>query len=249
MSSADRMLQLCLENRGVFIKLGQHLSSLVYLIPREYIDTLKVLQDQCPPTPIEEINGLFMMDTGKNLSETFSYFDPTPIGVASLAQVHKAILPNGQQVAVKIQHPSLDSYTRIDIQTVASLVKMIKKVFPSFQFDWLADEMQKNLPKEMDFQHEATNMKQVEENFKKSNPHLVRIPNVFQAFRRILIMEFIDGERLDNLLYLKKNRISPWQVSSRLTQIYAEMIFNHGFVHVDPHPYVFLHFLNCILNI
>jgi aarF domain-containing kinase len=81
---------------------------------------------------------------------------PLPtLGVASLAQVHRAVLrESGKEVAVKIQHPSLDKFTAIDVQTVVSTVHRVKKAFPDFEFAWLADEMKTNLPKEMDFAHE-----------------------------------------------------------------------------------------------
>ena len=167
---------------------GQHLSALVYLLPEEYTKTLKVLQDQCPPTSLKDIEALFLKDAGYTLESRFSFFDPTPVGVASLAQVHRAILrENGKEVAVKIQHPTLDDFTAIDIETTALTVRYVKKVFPDFEFAWLADEMKLNLPKELDFTHEARNAEKVRANF--SGSRILKIPDVYEAKRRILIME------------------------------------------------------------
>jgi aarF domain-containing kinase len=186
--SAERLLRLCRQNGGVFTKLGQHLSAMVYLLPREYTTTLKVLQDQCPASSLKDIDDMFLLDTGKSLNDWFSEFDPEPLGVASLAQVHRAVLrASGKEVAVKIQHPSLDEYTAIDVQTVVSTVHWVKKAFPDFEFAWLADEMRNSLPKEMDFAHEALNANKVRKNFDKSS--MLKIPLIYDARRRILIME------------------------------------------------------------
>ena len=195
--------------------------------PFEYTSVLKELQDQCNPSTIEEIDSLFISDTGKNLADTFDYFDPVPIGVASLAQVHKAIY-KGKHVAVKIQHPFLKKYTDLDIETTVSAVAIVKYFFPDFEFGWLADEMKANLPLEMDFSNEGRNAIQISRNF-SSNP-VLKIPHVFQADQRILIMEFCQGVRIDNLDFFKKNHINADQVSSQLSKIFNQMIFFDGFV-------------------
>ena len=188
----------------------------------EYTQVLKELQDQCNPSSMEEINHLFSQDTGSSLSETFDFFDPNPIGVASLAQVHRAVY-KGQEVAVKIQHPFLKKYTDLDIETTASAVSIVKYFFPDFEFGWLADEMKANLPLEMNFIHEASNANQLSRNF-RSNA-VLNIPFVISANERILIMEFCNGTRIDNLEYLKENRISNSEISTELSKIYYKMIF------------------------
>lgn len=130
------------------------------------------------------------MDLGLSLDEVFEYFDPVPIGVASLAQVHKAILKNTSEVvAVKVQHPTLDFYSQVDIQMCADIVRLVKSAFPEFEFDWLADEMQDSLPKELNFLLEADNGIQTFLNF-ESEPSIT-IPKIFWATRRILVMECI----------------------------------------------------------
>ena len=147
-----------------------------------------VLQDKCPPTSISDIDALLKKDMNSSLAELFSSFDATPIGVASLAQVHKATLKQtGEVVAVKIQHPFLDLYSKIDIKMCADIVKLVKRAFPEFEFDWLALEMQESLPKELDFVCEAENAIRTRDNLK--NESSILIPNVFWATRRILCME------------------------------------------------------------
>lgn len=108
--------------------------------------------------------------------------------VASLAQVHKAVLKNTTQfVAVKIQHPTLDFYSAVDIQMCADIVLLVKKVFPEFEFDWLAEEMKDSLPKELDFVREGENGLKTLNNF--STEPSIKIPKVYWAKRRVLCME------------------------------------------------------------
>lgn len=147
--------------------------------------------------------------------------------------MHKAIY-KGQEVAVKIQHPSLKKYTDLDIETTISAVKVVKYLFPDFEFGWLADEMKINLPIEMDFSNEGGNAIKLSANF--SGNQTLKVPHIFNASSRILIMEFCQGTRIDNLEYLKKNNIAVDQVSSQLSKIFNQMIFIDGFVHCDPHP-------------
>lgn len=149
---------------------------------------MKELQDQCPPSSIESLNELFLSDAGQSLDALFSSFDPVPVGVASLAQVHRAVLrETGQEVAVKIQHPALDDFTAVDVKTVSATVKWVKRMFSDFEFDWLAAEMENSLPKEMDFTHEAENANKVRKLF--SSKKVLKIPRIYRAQRRILIME------------------------------------------------------------
>ncbi|TPX44292.1 hypothetical protein SeMB42_g04383 [Synchytrium endobioticum] len=231
--SADRLLELCKLNGGIFVKLGQHIAAMVYLLPLEYTATMRVLWDQCTPTCLPDIEKLLVTDANATLADLFQHFDPKPLGVASIAQVHKAVLKNGQAVAVKLQHLALDEHAKVDTKTVVALVKFIKWAFPEFEFGWLADELRDALPLELDFRNEAANAEKVRRNF-VGNP-ILHIPHVYDAKRRILIMEFIEGAKVDDLDYLKKYHISPRHVSVELNKIFSEMTFLHGFVHCDPH--------------
>jgi aarF domain-containing kinase len=173
LKSANLVLAALKKSGGIYIKLGQHASAMVYILPPEWTSTMAVLQDQCPPTPYQEIEELFQKDMGMSLGDLFSEFDPEPIGVASLAQVHRAKLrENGQEVAVKMQHPFLDEFCRIDIDTVSFIFGTIKRIFP--------------------FVFEANNANKVRENFKdlmKKRRTALVIPEIVWAQRRILCME------------------------------------------------------------
>ncbi|KAI8642512.1 ABC1 family-domain-containing protein [Parasitella parasitica] len=252
---AERVLAAVQRLGGVYVKLGQHISVMQYLLPNEWCQTMRVLQDRCEPTSPQDIRALFLSDFGLPVEQVFEEFDYTPLGVASLAQVHRAQLSKqsiqlldenerwideeDRWVAVKLQHPYLDDYCQLDMDTVSFIFEIVKRVFPEFGFDWFAEEMRESIPKELDFVHETQNARRVEANFaedcNRNNTSLV-IPRVVWAKKRIMCMEFIEGSRVDDLEYMNKHNIDPKQVSAELTRVFSEMIFLHGFVHCDPHP-------------
>ncbi|KAF8929605.1 hypothetical protein BGZ58_008827 [Dissophora ornata] len=238
--SAERLREMLRKNGGIYIKLGQHLASLKYLLPDEWTTAMEPLQDRCAPSSIESIQALFLSDIGKPISDFFSSFDLEPIGVASLAQVHRARLLDGQEVAVKIQHPALEEFSSIDIKTVAVLTSFVAYVFPEFEFTWLSDEMQTSLPRELNFNVEAANAARVAANFDKTrakgSKSTIKIPDVVWSQKRVLVMEFMVGSRIDDLSYLKDNNIKVSDVSNEMARTFSQMIYKDGFVHCDPHP-------------
>ena len=111
----------------------------------------------------------------------------------------------------------------------------IKYWFPEFELTWLADEMRTNLPKEMDFVHEARNAERAQADFVGIRTSMY-IPSVVSASKRVLIMEFIEGGRVDDLQYLAKHNIDRNKVSVELSRIFSQMVFLNGWFHADPHP-------------
>ncbi|KAI9474260.1 MAG: ABC1 family-domain-containing protein [Benjaminiella poitrasii] len=237
---AERVLDGLQRLGGIYVKLGQHVSSMTYILPLEWTTTLAVLQDRCDPSSAEDIRQLFLSDYGEPLDVVFDEFDWIPLGVASLAQVHKARLRYKKEwVAVKFQHPRLDEFSRIDLTTVTFIVDLIKRIFPDFGFEWILQEMKESLPQEMNFEHEANNSYQVSRNFEHERRHhttALVVPDIVWAKRRILCMEFIEGARIDDMEYMKKHGIDSAQVSTEITQVFSKMMFLDGFVHCDPHP-------------
>ncbi|XP_030414880.1 uncharacterized aarF domain-containing protein kinase 1 isoform X2 [Gopherus evgoodei] len=159
--SAERLRDLCCANRGTFIKVGQHLGALDYLLPEEYTRTLKILHSQAPQSSMQEIEQVIREDLGKEIKELFVSFEDTPLGAASLAQVHKAVLQDGRTVAVKVQHPKVQAQSSRDILLMEILLLTVKQIFPDFEFMWLVDEAKKNLPLELDFLNEGRNAEKV----------------------------------------------------------------------------------------
>ncbi|EPS31177.1 hypothetical protein PDE_06132 [Penicillium oxalicum 114-2] len=234
---ANRTLRVLEQNGSIFIKLGQHLSSMGYLLPIEWTSTFIPLQDKCPVSSIEAVEEMFVTDTGQRIDELFSSFDPTPIGAASLAQVHLATLKeNGQKVAVKVQHPALAEWVPLDLSLTRFTFSMLKRFFPEYDLEWLSREMDESLPVELDFRMEAQNATAANEYFKKHSDAPLVIPEVMWSQKRILVMECISGRRPDDLEYLDANNIDRDEVSAAFAHIFNEMIFGDGApLHCDPH--------------
>ncbi|SMN21953.1 similar to Saccharomyces cerevisiae YLR253W MCP2 Putative protein of unknown function [Maudiozyma saulgeensis] len=225
-------------NGGIFIKFGQHIGAMTYLLPIEWTETMIPLQDQCPESSKESINEMFVSDTGKSIDEMFSEFNEVPIGVASLAQVYIATLRStGQKVAVKCQHPELKEFIPVDVILTKTVFALMDKVFPEYPLMWLGDELQSSIYTELDFTKEAENAINTQNYFKNfTKITALKVPDVIEAHHRILIMEYVEGKRLDNTEFIDNNHISRADVSSCLSHIFSNMIFtpNVG-LHCDPH--------------
>ena len=111
---------MCQQNGGCFVKVGQHIGSLDYLLPAEYVNTMKILHQQAPPqSTFEELQSVIQQDFGKDMDELFSSFNELPVASASLAQVHRAVRSSdGKSVAVKVQHPHVKSHAAVDMATM-----------------------------------------------------------------------------------------------------------------------------------
>ncbi|XP_056152382.1 aarF domain-containing protein kinase 1 [Lampris incognitus] len=234
--SALRLRELCCANRGTFIKVGQHLGALDYLLPEEYTSTLKVLHSQAPESSMEEIQQVIREDLGKELSELFVSFEEKPQGAASLAQVHKAVLHDGRTVAVKVQHPKVQKQSSKDIMVMEVLLRSVHWLFPDFAFMWLVEEAKKNMPLELNFLNEGRNAERVAEMLALF-PFL-KVPQIHWdlSTKRILTMDFVEGGQVNDRDYMRRHGINVNEISENLGKMYSEMIFVHGFVHCDPHP-------------
>lgn len=234
--SAQRIFKALKKNSGVYVKIGQHVAA-VQVLPKEWTDAMTPLQDQCFPSHIEDIDAMLKTDLGLGIDDLFTEFNPHPIGVASLAQVHRAVdRRTGQHVAVKFQHTDLQEFALIDMATVNFAISFVKHIFPEFEFGWLGEEMNEMLPLEMNFRHEAANSNRCRRDFLplKGKTSLY-LPEVLWAERRCLVMEYIDGARIDDLAYLKRHHIDRNQVSKELSRIFSQMVYINGFFHADPH--------------
>nr|XP_020650041.1 uncharacterized aarF domain-containing protein kinase 1 [Pogona vitticeps] len=234
--SAERLRDLCCTNRGTFIKVGQHLGALDYLLPEEYTSTLKVLHSQAPQSSMQEIEQVIQEDLGKGINDLFVSFDTAPLGAASLAQVHKAVLKDGRTVAVKVQHPKVQAQSSKDILLMEILTLAVKQIFPDFEFMWLVEEAKKNLPLELDFLNEGRNAEKVSHMLRSFD--FLKVPKIYWdlSTRRVLFMELMEGGQVNDKAYMDKNGINVNEISRNLGKIYSEMIFVNGFVHCDPHP-------------
>ncbi|KAN0108216.1 ABC1 family protein-like protein [Hyaloscypha variabilis] len=234
---ADRTLKVLEKNGSIFIKLGQHLSAMNYLLPLEWTTTFIPLQDKCPVSSFESIEAMFEKDTGEQLSDYFSQFEHQPIGAASLAQVHLAtVKESGQKVAVKVQHPTLAEWAGLDLALTRFTFSTLKRFFPEYDLEWLSSEMEYSLPQELDFALEGQNALRAKEYFSHIPELPLVVPDVIWAKKRILVMENVSGHRPDDLEFLDANGIDRDEVSAALARIFNEMIFGtNAPLHCDPH--------------
>ncbi|CAL5189920.1 unnamed protein product [Lathyrus oleraceus] len=233
--SAERFLKLCESNKGFYVKAGQFIAS-QKVLPREYSSTLSSLQDQVAPLPFKVIEKVLKDNLGPDFSEKFLSIDERPIGAASIAQVHHAVLKSGQEVAIKVQYPWIEQQMHFDTRTMYFLSKVIAWLYPQYRFEWLPLTFAKSVSSELDFVQEARNSERAAKNFR--NNKIVRIPNVFWELttRQVLTMEFYAGHKIDDLDFLSEIGVDPEKVAKSLIELFAEMIFVHGYIHGDPHP-------------
>lgn len=235
-------LRLAFEELGTtFIKAGQILSSRVDLLPPEYCQELKKLQDEAPAVPFEEIRKVIEEELGTSLGNIFSEFDPHPLASASIAQVHRAVLKkSGEKVAVKIQKPGVKEMVIADLEILSYLARFgehLHGMVESISFSELVAEFRKGLLKEIDFTFEAVNARKMRDNFLDFEG--VYIPRIFPELTtsRVMVMELIEGVPLSKML--KEGNLNT-EASKMLAEIGAKaifkMIFEDGFFHGDPHP-------------
>ena len=187
---AERTLEVLKQNGSIFIKLGQHLSSMNYLLPEEWTETFIPLQDHCPVSSYDSIAAMVLKDTGSPLEDHFDHFTKTPIGAASLAQVHLASMKGtGREVAVKLQHPALEEWVPLDLFLTRTTFSIVKFFFPEYDLEWLSNEMESSLPLELDFALEGRNGLRTKEYFAKMYNSPLVVPDVIWGIRRILVME------------------------------------------------------------
>lgn len=207
-----------------------------YLLPLEWTTTFVPLQDKCPVSSYESIEEMFRSDTGSSISDYFESFDKVPIGAASLAQVHRAKMKDtGQEVAVKVQHPALQEWVPLDLALTRYTFHTLKWWFPEYDLSWLSDEMEASLPKELDFAVEGENAMITKSYFGKLKDTPLIIPDVKWGLKRILVMEYLTGHRMDDLNYIDSHGIDRDEVSAALARIFNEMIFGDTPLHCDPH--------------
>ena len=224
----------------LMIKLGQFLSSRADLLPERALATLNALQDEVPPAPFSHVVSVIETELGKPVEQIFSVLERKATAAASLGQVHKAILAaTGEKVAVKVQRPNIDQLVRTDLSTLKFVIRLIMRFFDTRKFiDLMAvyHEFERTVYEEIDFVTEAANAKRFKEMF-KDDP-TIYIPGVYDEYvsRRVLVLEWIDGIKINDYAALEAAGIDRMEVAKRTVQTYFHQFFDEGFFHADPHP-------------
>ncbi|CAN6162832.1 unnamed protein product [Urochloa humidicola] len=247
--NARRVLNLMIELEGLWVKMGQYLSTRADVLPEPYINVLKQLQDSLPPRPLEEVRGTIEKELGKPMTDVFADFVLDPLATASIAQVHRATLADGREVVVKIQHDGIKEIILEDLKNAKSLIEWIAWAEPRYDFNPMIDEWCKEAPKELDFNHEAENTRTVSRNLSCktdcgsdsiSSAVDVLIPEVIQSTDKVLILEYMDGIRLNDNDSLEAYGVDKQKLVEEITRAYAHQIYIDGFFNGDPHPGNFL---------
>lgn len=246
--NAKRVLNLIVELEGLWVKLGQYLSTRADVLPEAYISLLKQLQDSLPPRPLKEVCRTIEKELGKSMDDLFSSFVDAPLATASIAQVHRATLRSGEDVVVKVQHEGIKTVILEDLKNAKSIADWIAWAEPQYDFNPMIDEWCREAPKELDFDHEAENTRKVSRNLGCKNKNDVMpgnqvdvlIPEVIQSTEKVLILEYMDGVRLNDCESLKAFGIDKQKLVEEITRAYAHQIYVDGFFNGDPHPGNFL---------
>ena len=236
---SERM-RLALEELGpTFIKFGQIVSSRRDLVTDEYYIELCKLQSDVPAFPSRQARSIIKEELGQSVDELFSSFDDEPVGSASIAQVHAAVLPNGEMVAVKVQRPDIEKTILLDLAILKDLAKFTERHVPDIAGlnpVGVVEEFSATLLKELDFTNEMKNADRFAQQF-EDNPW-IKTPKTYEALsnERVLTMEFLKGSHVDDEAALKRQQIDRHELARHITELIYEQIFEHGFFHGDPHP-------------
>jgi len=223
-----------------FIKIGQALGTRADLLPLEYVKELATLQDQVPAFSTAEAFAIIEKELDRRLHEAYVEIDSQPIAAASLGQVYRARLHTGQEVAVKVQRPDLESTISFDVAILFRLVKLTNRFFPKANenADWegMLREFHNTIFEEMDYVKEGRNADRFRYNFRTWRA--IRVPKIYWSHTntRVLTLDFIRGTKVVDLEGLRANRISPVKVNRLLIRTYLKQLLEDGFFHADPHP-------------
>ncbi len=232
--------ETALELGALMIKLGQFLSSRPDLLPEKAIGVLSSLQDEVPPAPFAHVVHVIESELGKPIEDVFSMLERKCTAAASLGQVHKAVLAStGETVAVKIQRPNSDQLVRMDLSTLKFVIWVITRLVGMNDFIDLMGlyyEFERTVYEEIDYVQEAANAKRFKEMFK--HDPMIYIPRVYDQYvsRRVLVLEWIDGIKINDYTALDAAGINRLEVAKRTVCAYFYQFFKAGFFHADPHP-------------
>jgi ubiquinone biosynthesis protein len=239
-SQRGQHLREMLDELGpTFVKFGQLLSTRPDVVPPDIVLELQSLQDDVRPFPYEDVERVIREELELSIEQLFTEFDPTPVAAASIGQVHRATLPNGKRVAVKVQRPNAPRQVEADLALLYQAAKLARERVRALDFidaRQLVDEFARSIRQELDYRLEARNAEAFHHRF-SGHPHVL-IPRVYWSYTRtrVLTLELVEGMQLADL------PLDAWEMEERrrlaylITETWMTMIFRHGFFHGDPHP-------------
>jgi ubiquinone biosynthesis protein len=233
-------LRRALERLGpTYVKLGQILSTRPDIVPPEYVAELSKLQDAVAPVPSRAAIAAVESELGRPIKELFRTFEAKPLAAASLAQVHRAVMKDGTEVAVKVKRPGIDDTVRTDIRIIGWLALLIEERLPEarkFRPAVMAREFAEWTLRELDFEAEGANIERFSVNF-ADEPAIV-LPKVIwpHTTRNVLTATLVKGVKIDDSVGLRRRKIDRKKLASVGLRAGFRMFFIDGFFHADPHP-------------
>jgi ubiquinone biosynthesis protein len=239
-SDRGRRLREMLDELGpTFVKFGQLLSTRPDIVPPDIVVELQKLQDDVRPIPFADVRRVIEEELGLTIEQAFLEFDEQPTAAASIGQVHHALLPNGERVAVKVQRPNAQRQIESDIALLFQAARLAKERVRALDFidaEQVVDEFARSIRSELDYRAEARNAEIFRRNF-AGQPD-VKIPRVYWTYtrRRVLVLELLEGVQLADLNVAALSQAERRDLAYRIAETWMTMIFRHGFFHGDPHP-------------
>ena len=239
LTRAERVRMAFEELGPSYIKLGQILSTRPDLVPVDFIREFAKLLDEVPSFPFVEVEKVFAADLGAHPKDLFESFEEIPFASASIGQVHKATIKNGDNVAVKVQRPGIEKIIEVDLEIMLHLATLAERHIEELALHHpvkIVEEFARTLEKEIDYTIEASNMERIARQF-LDTPH-VYIPKVYRntTTDRILTTEFVDGIKVSDIDRLEDAGLDRKLITARGADISLIQIFETGFFHADPHP-------------
>ncbi len=234
--SAEAIVRRAVRQQGLIIKTCQFLGSRADILMDEYVRTLSLVHDRVPPRPWSEMRPLIEDELAGSVDTLFAEFDTTPIAAASLAQVYRARLHDGTQVAVKVQYPGIDKIVKWDLEIIDLLTRLWARLETVIDFRPIAQEMQRNAPDEVNFVHEGRAAEELARILDDRDD--VQIPGIYWnlSTRRVLTMDYLDGIKITDIPALEAAGVRTSEVANTLIDLFNTMILTHGMFHADPHP-------------
>jgi len=234
--SAESIHDTAIDLQGLILKGCQFLGSRADVLPPEYVEVLSALQDRVPPRGFQEIRERVEDELDAPLDRIFDEFDPRPVASASLAQVHRARLRDGQPVAVKVQYPEIERLVHSDLSNLRALFRAVGWIERDFDLMPLVEELGRAMPMELDFENEGRTAEQIAAFF-ADRPD-VAVPRIHWHWtrRRVLVMEYVDGIKISDAEALRGAGVDTDALMRTLIEAYCEMILVRGMFHADPHP-------------
>ncbi|MBS1106105.1 MAG: ubiquinone biosynthesis protein UbiB [Deltaproteobacteria bacterium] len=238
--TTEERIRMAFEDLGpTFVKLGQILATRPDLIPMSLVIELRKLQDAVPPFGSEAARNQIESALGRPIAELFAEFDDAPIAAASIAQVHRARLFSGEEVAVKVRRPGLEQVIGTDLEILRGLASLLEENAPELRAyapAEIVEEFARAITLEIDLSHEASNMQRFARNF--ADDPQVHVPKLFEAYSSpaVLTMEFVRGIKAKDLAGLDAAGIDRKKLAAGGVEFCLRQVFDHGFFHADPHP-------------